>query len=144
MDVVSIRRHAVPAFPRSEKVPVSVKYQHRRPLPLEHVHPVLPVHGNAADAPKALSHRQPRPFRLILVHIFAHADGYRHIFVSFAPLRLRVFAFRIRHRRTGVDYSWDGACNIGQRVAAAPPMIQSTSSLDSQGSAVCPSRTCPM
>lgn len=32
-----------------------------------------------------------------------------------------------------------GACNMGQKVAAAPPIIQSRSSADSQGRAVLPS-----
>ena len=49
---VSIGGHSVRAFPGGQRVPVRVEYQHGRTLPLEHVHAVVAVNGNAADAAK--------------------------------------------------------------------------------------------
>ena len=85
VDVVSVSGYAIAPLPGGQRVAGLIEDQHGRALPLEHVHPVVAIDSDAADAPKALSYRQPGPFRLVFVHVVAHPDGNRH-FAASQPL----------------------------------------------------------
>ena len=79
VDVVGVGGNAVRSFPGRHRVSIRVEYQHGRPLPLKHVHSVMAVDGNSADAPEPLANRETGPFRLVFVHVIAHTDCGDHI-----------------------------------------------------------------